>query len=183
MKKKFMAVILAATMISLAACGSTSTSGDAADTGSAAAGSEASGESTKGAGGYTFTTNGVTVEIDAPMADIEEGLGEPLDMFESESCAFGDLDKVYTYSGFRIDTYQLDGVDYVLDVVFTDDTVSTTEGVCIGESTAEMKDAYGEPTLEDASQAIYEKGEMKLVFLLDGETIKTIEYLSKKLDS
>ncbi len=183
MKKKFMAVLLAATMISVTACGGSSDGANTKEAGSAGSESTASTESKKGAGGYVFKTNGVSVEIDAPMADIQDALGEPLESFESESCAFGDLDKVFTYSGFRIDTYQLDGVDYVLDVVFSDDTVSTTEGVCIGESTAEMKEAYGEPTLEDASQAIYEKGDMKLVFLLDGETIKTIEYLSKKLDS
>ncbi len=183
MKKKFMAVILAATMISLAACGGNSGNADSTNTGSTGGDGAATTQSAGGAGGYTFATNGVNVEVDAPMANFEEGLGEPVEMFESESCAFGDLDKVYTYNGFRVDTYQVDGVDYVSDVVFMDDTVSTTEGVCIGESTAEMKEAYGEPTVEDATQAIYEKDDMKLVFLLDGETIKTIEYLTKKLDS
>ena len=176
MKRKLMAVLLAVAMVSLSACG-----GASKDSGSAASGSEAT--AVKGAGGYTFEANGTTVEIDAPFADIEEALGEPVDYFESESCAFGDLDKVYTYSGFRIDTYQLDGKDYVSDVVFMDDTVGTSEGLSIGDSTADMKDAYGEPTSEDATQAVYEKGDMKLVFLLDGETIKTIEYLSKKLES
>ncbi len=171
MKKNMLAVLLAAAMISLTACsGGSSTDGAASTT-------------SEGAGGYTFQANGVTVEIDAPMQEIEDGLGKPVDYFESESCAFGDLDKVYTYSGFRVDTYQLDGKDYVMDVVFTDDTVSTTEGLSIGDSASDMKDAYGDPTTEDATQAIYEKGEMKLVFLLDGDTIKTIEYLSKKLDS
>lgn len=178
MKKRFFAMLLVVMMAGFAACG---TSGKGA--GDAETKTESGSAASEGAGGYTFDAHGVTVEVDAPFADIEGDLGEPVDFFESESCAFGDLDKVYTYSGFRIDTYQLDGTDYVSDVVFTDDTVSTPEGVSIGDSVDKMKEAYGEASESDAAQAIYEKGNMKLVFLLDGDTIKTIEYLSKKLDS
>lgn len=184
MKKKLFALMLAVMTISIAACGPKEKDTAGSDGGTDAAATESSSAAAqKGAGGYTFDASGVTVEVDAPFADIESDLGEPVDFFESESCAFGDLDKVYTYSGFRIDTYQLEGTDYVSDVVFMDDTISTPEGVAIGDSVDKMKEAYGEPTEEDASQAIYEKGDMKLVFILDGDTIKTIEYLSKKLDS
>ncbi|MBQ7677922.1 MAG: hypothetical protein IJT32_06785, partial [Lachnospiraceae bacterium] len=111
MKKKIFAMLLAVMTLTLAACGPADKGGSDAG-GKADTKTESSTES-KGAGGYTFEASGVTVEVDAPFADIESALGEPVDFFESESCAFGDLDKVYTYKGFRIDTYQLDGTDYV----------------------------------------------------------------------
>lgn len=171
--KKILVAILAAIMAAgLCACGGGSGS---TETGAVSA-------PTSGAGGYIFESKGVKVEIDAKMADIEAALGEPKSFFESESCAFGELDKVYTYSGFRIDTYQIDGVDYVSDVIFMDDTISTPEGLAIGDSADKAKELYGTPATEDDSRLVFEKGSMKLVCLLDGTTIKTIEYMTKILD-
>ncbi len=143
---------------------------------------KADGGNTGGAGGYLFESNGTKVEIDSEFSKVEEALGEPLSYFESESCAIGDMDKVYTYSGFRIDTYQFDGIDYVSDVIFTDDTISTPEGAAIGDSVDNVKEIYGEPTSQDDLRMVYESGNMKLVFLLDGTTVNTVEYLTKKLD-
>lgn len=170
--KKALIVILSVLMVAgLCACGGNS----AGSTGEVNA-------PTSGAGGYIFESKGASIEIDAKMADIEAALGEPKSFFESESCAFGELDKVYTYSGFRIDTYQIDGVDYVSDVIFTDDTISTPEGLAIGDSADKAKELYGNPAIEDDSRLVFEKGNMKLVCLLDGTTVKTIEYMTKILD-
>lgn len=172
--KKALLVILSVLMVAgLCACGSGSSGSQAGGNVSAP---------TSGAGGYVFDSKGVAVEIDAKMADIEDQLGEPKSYFESESCAFGELDKVYTYSGFRIDTYQIDGVDYVSDIIFTDDTISTPEGLAIGDSADKAKELYGTPVTEDDSRLVFEKGNMKLVCLLDGSTVKTIEYMTKILD-
>lgn len=175
---------MAAMMVfGLAACGSKeiTNDGNGADAGQAAAGASVSAPAS-GAGGYIFETNGVKVEIDSKMADIEAALGEPKSYFEAASCAFGDMDKVYTYSGFRIDTYQIDGQDYVSDVIFMDDTVSTPEGVSIGDSADKVKEVYGTPTAEDDKRLVYENGSMKLVFLLDNGTVNTIEYLTRILE-
>ena len=175
MKKIVMMVLAAVLVLGLCACGGEKVIDGGGDGGQTSAPSG-------GAGGYIFESNGVKVEIDAKMADIEEGLGEPKSYFESESCAFGELDKVYTYSGFRIDTYQIDGVDYVSDVIFTDDTISTPEGVAIGDSVDKVKEVYGDPSTEDDNRLVYENGEMKLVFLLDGTTVNTVEYLTTILE-
>ena len=171
MKKIIVMFIAVMTAVVLCACG-----GEKQITGDA-------GQGGKAAGGYLFETKGTKVEINSEMSKIEDALGEPISYFESESCAIGDLDKVYTYSGFRIDTYQFDGIDYISDVIFTDDTISTPEGASIGDSVDNVKEIYGEPTSEDDQRLIYEKGEMKLVFLIDGTTVSTIEYLTKKLEA
>ena len=183
--KKVAAILLATVVMggALIGCGAKEITSDGSG---AEGGSEAGGiqvEVTGGAGGYMFENGGAQVEIDAEAEPILEKLGEPQSSYEAPSCAFGDLDKVWTYSGYRVDTYQIEGVDYISDVIFTDDSVSTPEGVSIGDSVDDMKAAYGEPTSMDGSQAIYESGNMKLVFLLDGDTITTIEYLNRKLES
>ncbi len=177
--KKILLVLLAALMVTgLCACGGGNPESNG---GGDNAGADVSAP-TSGAGGYIFVSDGVNVEIDTKMADIESDLGEPKSYFESQSCAFGELDKVYTYSGFRIDTYQIGGVDYISDVIFTDDTISTPEGAAIGDSADRIKELYGEPTTEDDNRLVYASGDMKLAFLLDDGTVTTIEYLTTILD-
>ena len=175
MKKKALAVLAAGCMLALCACG-----GKKIDN-SGATGTEASANAVT-SGGYVFSSGSAQVVIDAPAADIIEKLGTPVEQYEAPSCAFGDLDKVWTYNGFRVDTYQIDGVDYILDVVFTDDSVTTAEGVRIGDTLDAVKNAYGEPTTVDGTQAVYDKDQMKLTFLLNGDAVKSVQYLSKKLD-
>lgn len=133
--------------------------------------------------GYVFDANGVKIEIDAKAEAILTALGEPTSYFESPSCAFGDLDKIYTFPGFELDTYSLEGVDYVSMVVLLDDSVSTPEGVSIGSTPEEVKQAYGEPTTEKETALEYEKGEMKLCFLIKDGVVASVEYRTKKLDS
>lgn len=173
MKKALLVILSVLMAAALCACGGGKSSEGTNGTVSAPTG---------GAGGYIFDAKGVGVEIDAKMEDISDALGEPKSYFEAESCAFGELDKVYTYSGFRIDTYQIGGVDYISDVIFTDDTISTAEGLAIGDSADKAKELYGTPSAEDDSRLVFEKDNMKLVCLLDGSTVKTIEYMTKILD-
>ncbi len=171
-------VITILTLCLFTACGSTSSPDD----GAVIEPPTATATESNGAGGFVYLNSGATFEIDAPAADALAKVGEPLSYFEASSCAFGEQDKVWTYQGFRVDTYQLDGIDYILDVILTDDTVMTSEGVRIGDSTDDILAAYGTPTLTDTNYMIYESGDMRLAFLLNGDTITTIEYLSKKLD-
>ncbi len=127
-------------------------------------------------GGYLFAANGVSVAIDAEAGPITEQLGEPVSYFESESCAFEGLDKIYTYSGFELDTYPKGGKDYVSAVVLTDDTVSTPEGIAIGDSAEKVKEAYPGEYTEICSMLRYEKDGMTLSFVIQDEEVISIEY-------
>lgn len=127
------------------------------------------------AGGYAYTSNSVKIAMNAEAASIIEGLGEPEKYFESESCAFKGLDKVYTYKGFKVNTYPVDEKDYILSVVFMDDTVETDEGICIGSTKDEVIAAYGEASTATAASLIYEKEGTRMTFVLDGDSVKSIE--------
>lgn len=132
--------------------------------------------------GYVFEYNGVKIGMDMEAAPIIAALGEPGSYFEAASCAFEGLDKTYSYGSFEIDTYELDGKDYISCVYFCDDLIETPEGVALFETKADMIAAYGENYTEEFGMLVYEKEGMKLKFILSDDEITSIEYSSTVLD-
>lgn len=179
MKRKLFALALAVGLtLSLAACGG-DTNNDAQGGGDSPApqnSAQAGGQETPGT--YTFATaDGVTVAIDADMADVLAALGEEQSYFEAESCAFEGLDKTYTYPGFVITTRPDGEKDYVNSVRLTDDSVSTQEGVYIGSSEADVKTAYGEDGGTAEGSLSYTSGGVTISFILEDGVVTSIEYL------
>ena len=171
MKKRLLAFVLAAGVV-FSACSSDGSGGGKADP------ANPTGEAT----GYTFESDGTEVAVGLKAEPVMDSLGEPLSYYEAESCAFGDLDKVWTYNDFTIYTYQTDDVDYIYDIVLSNDAVSTPEGISIGASADEVKEAYGDPESEDSSQLVYRKGDMRLIFLLGDDKVTSIDYQSTILE-
>ena len=182
--KKLVSVLMAAAMIlCMAACGNDEkVIGEEAQSG-AQSGEAQSGQSgSQGSyNGYAFTAGGTTVQVDADFAPVLEKLGEPLSYFEAASCAVEGLDKTYTYSGFQIITYPDGEKDCVSTIVLKDDSVSTAEGVSIGESKERLQEVYGSGS-EEGNMIVYAKGDMKLCFIMQNDEIASIEYRSKVLE-
>lgn len=132
--------------------------------------------------GYVFKAGDVEIEIEAEAKAYLDALGEPKSYFEAASCAFGDLDKTYTYNGFELNTFSQNGKDYVSAVVLRDDTVATKEGISIGDSVDKVKEVYGDFTSETDTAIVYAKGNMKLCFFIQDDTVVSIEYLNTILD-
>ena len=167
MKKIIVFALIAALCLGLAACSPSSGSTEA----SSAVSSE------KAADVFTFTYHDVRIALKDEMAPIVKKLGEPKKYFESESCAFKGLDKVYTYDGVVIRTYPQDNVDYVLSVEFKDDTVATEEGVSIGDTRQKVEKAYGKTEETSARSATYAKGGVVLsVIFGEDDTVSSITY-------
>ena len=156
MKKFAIYLLLAAMLLTLAACQDTST---------------------PQAPTYAFTTNGgIEIAIDADAAPILSALGEWREYAESASCAFEGLDKVYTYAGFEIQTYPMGEKDFVYAIVLYDDTVTTDKGIHIGSIAAEVITAHGAPAKETATAITYNGEGMTLQFLLRDGTVTSIQY-------
>ena len=132
--------------------------------------------------GYLFTYKGVAVEVDKDVAPVIEVLGEPVSYFEAASCAFEGLDKIYTYNSFEIDTYPQGNDDYVSMIILKDDSVTTAEGVSIGDSLEKLQQTYGTDSVEENGMLVYEKDGMKLCFILQNEVIVSVEYRSTVLE-
>lgn len=188
MKKAMMALLLAASVFVMAGCGNDEKviDGNGQNSGSGTEQSQGSnqeegkGNEAAGGKGYVFTYKDTAITVDGDAGPIVAALGEPASYYEAASCAFDGLDKIYSYSGFELHTYPSGEKDYVSAIVFQDDSVSTGEGVCVGDSADKVKEVYGQGT-EESGMLVYEKDGMKLCFILDGDVV-AIEYRSTVLD-
>ncbi|MBO5701068.1 MAG: hypothetical protein J6S71_01390 [Clostridia bacterium] len=125
---------------------------------------------------YVFVYNNTEVAPHAKMAELINGLGDPTTYEESESCYYQGLDKDYTYPGFKLRTYPMDGVDYVLNVCFVDDSVSTPEGIMLGSTRDEVIAAYGTSFTEQNGSTVYTIGKTELRFRFSDNGVTAIEY-------
>lgn len=132
--------------------------------------------------GYAFIYHDVVIEIDAEAAPVLEQLGEANSYFEAASCAFNGLDKMYTYSSFELDTYPMDDKDYVSMILFKDDTISTAEGISIGDTIERVTEVYGEDSTMESGMIVYQKDGMKIGFVVDNGKISSIEYQTTVLN-
>lgn len=128
--------------------------------------------------GYSFEYKDLNIFMNMDVAPVINNLGEALEYFEAESCAFKGLDKTYTYPGFEITTYPLNGMDNVSSIYFMDDSVSTPEGIYLGASVDEMIAAYGDDYTESSGAYTYTKDDSKLQFITKDNEIIAITYLA-----
>lgn len=125
---------------------------------------------------YVFETNGTTIKMNEDTSEILKALGKEMSYFEAPSCAFDGIDKTYTYAGFELLTYPKDDKDYVSSVVLKDDTISTKEGVCIGDTKEKVVEKYGKDYQEKSGAYVYTKGNSTLEFIFDGDIVSSITY-------
>ena len=127
---------------------------------------------------YAFETKGVTITMHGKAEPVLQGLGNALEYFEAESCAFQGMERIYTYSGFEIHTYEADGIDYVAAVVFLDDSVSTKEGIYLFAGLKDVLDAYGDGYTKINDMYSYDLDGSRLSFLIENDEVTSIEYLA-----
>lgn len=103
--------------------------------------------------------------------------GEELDYSETKSCAFEGLDKTYMYEHYEIATYPDGNKDRISSIYFLDPDITTTEGVAIADSKDKMLEVYGKNYKEDDGEYTYTKGKTQLIFLVQDDSIVSIEYV------
>ena len=81
-----------------------------------------------------------------------------------------------------MDTYPLDGEDFISSVLFKDDTVTTMEGIGIGDSVEKLTETYGGDSIQENGMTVYCKDDMKLCFITEGDFVSSIEYKTTILD-
>lgn len=126
--------------------------------------------------GYLFEVKGVAIAMHDEAEGVLQGLGSAMEYFEAESCAFQGMEKVYTYSGFELHTYEMDGVDYVAAIVFLDDSVATKEGVYLFSSLEDVLEAYGDSYTKTKDMYYYDLNRCRLAFLIEEGEVTFLEY-------
>ena len=81
-----------------------------------------------------------------------------------------------------MDTYPLGDKDYVSLILFKDDSISTAEGISIGDSDEKIGQTYGDDALEEDGMIVYQKDSMKLCFIVENGNVSSIEYRTTVLD-
>lgn len=134
---------------------------------------------------FWFESNGRVIEMGMDAEDIFARLGRlgSEDIFVSTSCAFVGEDKIFYYDGFIINTFPLDGRDYVLSITLEDEALKTPEGVGLGDTFDEMTAVYGTEYEEELIRYIYRKGGTRLEFLVEDGVIADVTYMNSHAES
>ncbi len=128
------------------------------------------------ASGYVFTYREVNIQMHAEAAPIVAALGEPKSYTEETSCAFDGLDKTYYYGSFYLQTYPLNGVDYVYSLWIVDDSVTTPEGLYIGAPQAQVEQVLGADSFNGSNAYTLTKDSGRLTIILTDGVVSSIQY-------
>ncbi|MBQ9030457.1 MAG: hypothetical protein IJ106_03275 [Parasporobacterium sp.] len=125
---------------------------------------------------YTFVYKGTNIALKAEAAAICEALGDAKSYTEETSCAFDGLDKNYTYTSFIMTTYPDGDRDRVNSITLLDDTVSTFDGISIGDSKDKVEEVYGADSFNGVNAYIMTDGDAQLTVIIDGDKVSSIQY-------
>lgn len=131
---------------------------------------------------YKFTFKGVDLICNTAMDD-SKFAAEDFEVRETASCAGQGFALEYTFKGgsFTVVTHPIDGQDAITEIHIYDDTVSTVEGIFIGNTVDQVKAVYGEPAETTDGALIYSKGSSEIIFYIDAGTgtVNEIGYFGK----
>ena len=179
MKIKIFAILMSVVIL-LAGCGSNSQNADPTPAPSATTtpGAQEPKPAAEEKSIYYFSYNGIDIYMNDVAKPILDALGEPMHYFESPSCAFQGMDRVYTYNGFELYTYTDgdDDTEYVLSVVFMNDGVETNEGITIGSKLADVISAYGVKFVMDGNKYTYTSVNTDLSFVTENDEVVEVSY-------
>ena len=132
-----------------------------------------------GTGGeYSFAYNGYGIHIGDDGNAVAAALGTPIDHIEEDSCGGEGPDKTFVYPGFRYDTVMTGGVDRIVKIVLTDDSIATPNGIKIGSAKSAVIAAYGDSYTENADGSlVYTDGNAKLMFGIRDGVVTAIHYI------
>ena len=130
---------------------------------------------------YSFKSGEVGFSVHHDADAVIGKLGDPIDLVETPSCGGGaEPDREYTYAGFKFNTVNENGVNKIVKIVLTDDSVSTPEGISIGSLRDEVIAAYGENFTENATGTlIYTDGATKLMIGFADGSVSAIHYVEE----
>ena len=128
---------------------------------------------------YFFKARGVTVRVGENVDNATSALGEYNSLYLAPSCAVSGVDQMYVYNGFRLTAYPEADKHIIYIIELTNDTVSTAEGVSVGDTREKVISVYGE-TYESVGESVRYKGrDCLLQFIIREGKVTSIKYLAQ----
>jgi len=125
---------------------------------------------------FALVYNGVTIQMDQDMDYLLPLLGEPLGVFEAPSCAFDGIDRIFGFAGIQIHTYPDGDLDRVHTISFLNDSITTVEGITLGNSWEDVLAAYGSDYEQDITMFTYTINRTTLSFFVEGDMVIGVIY-------
>ena len=127
------------------------------------------------AGTFGIVYKNVVVELDKNAKSILSALGAPEEEKNVADCGTGPR-KRYTYNDIEIYTVEVNGTEKIDEINLTNDLISTSKGISIGSSEADVREAYGNPSSEANGRLIYSKSGLELIFNIKNGEVGSIKY-------
>jgi len=126
-----------------------------------------------------FEGKGIRMEPMMEAAPVLAALGDPVNSFEADSCAYLGKDKFFFYPGFELTVNEVEGVERITVITVVDDTVTTPQGLRIYDMEDQLLTLLGGE--EKNGVYAYEDGKTMLVVQVrevdgDARRIVAIEY-------
>lgn len=131
--------------------------------------------------GFVFKYKGVSVTMHGAAKKLIKKAGTPKKKVVKKSCAYKGKDRTYTYKDFQLKTYSKSnkGKEYVSEIRFRTDAVSTKEGIKIGSSLKDVEKKYGKAKPKFGVYT-YKKGKCKLQIIVEEDKVTAIRYFATK---
>lgn len=123
---------------------------------------------------YFFMAGAVKLVPCAPFD--ASALPEPSSTFEVPSCAFEGTDKVYNYETYEITAFHDGEKEVIYSIYLIEPSVTTPEGLAVGDDAADVKKLYGEPQQINGNEWKYTSGDTEFLVMVNKETVISIEY-------
>ena len=94
----------------------------------------------------SLTVNGVAVTAKSSVEDLVAAFGEEYTYSEAISCVYEGMDKTFTYEDFSLYTYPDGSGDCLMEIYCVDGDVTTSKGITLGSTKADVEAAYGKGT-------------------------------------
>lgn len=105
---------------------------------------------------------------------IVSALGDALDVQYAQGCLSNGADqKIYVYDGLTLNCYVMDGAEYIYQIEIKNSNYSTSSGITVGSSRADVESAYGAGE-ESGNYVIYYNGDSELDIEYNGDTVTSI---------
>ena len=121
-----------------------------------------------------FEYRGVRIEPMMEAAPVLAALGEPLRVFEADSCAYLGKDLFYAFPGVELTVNQVEDTERITSLQVVDDTVTTPQGLRIYDEEEKLLSLLG--GTEDDGVYTYRSGRVELLV-----QVKTVENGSRRV--
>ncbi len=109
-----------------------------------------------------FEYKGVKIWIMDEAEAVESQLGDPISVFEADSCAFQGKDIFHYFDGVQFQINDVEGTDRITAITIADDTIKIPQGLSIGNPESKIEEALGAEHETAPGMYIYTHGTTRL---------------------